>query len=119
MRFVLFTYPDPDYAARWDSMSAEERGASLQEHIAWFERYGDRITGGADLAWPKVIRSVRRRAGQPVTTDGPFVEAKELLGGVIMIDVPGWDEAMAMASEWPSLLQGPGAGVQVEAVTEH
>lgn len=38
---------------------------------------------------------------------------------MIMIDVPGWDEAMAMASEWPSLLQGAGAGVQVEAVTEH
>jgi len=66
-----------------------------------------------------VIRSVRRRAGQSVTTDGPFVEAKELLGGVIIVEVPGWDEAIAMAEEWPSLLQGPGAGVQVEAVTEH
>jgi hypothetical protein len=100
-------------------MSEEERAESLTEHIAWFERYGDRITGGADLAWPKVIRTVRRRAGQPLTTDGPFVEGKELLGGVILVDVPGWDEAMAMAEEWPSLLQGPGAGVQVEAVTEH
>jgi hypothetical protein len=119
MRFVLFTYPDPYYAARWDSMSEEERAVSLEEHTAWFARYGDRIRGGADLAWPKVIRTVRRRAGQPVTTDGPFVEAKELLGGVIIVEVPGWDDAIAMAGEWPSLLQGPGAGVQVEAVTEH
>jgi hypothetical protein len=54
-----------------------------------------------------------------VTTDGPFVEAKELLGGVIIVEVPGWDDAIAMAGEWPSLLQGPGAGVQIEAVTEH
>ena len=50
MRFVLFTYPDPDYAARWDAMSEEERAGSLTEHIAWFERYGDRIT--AAPTWP-------------------------------------------------------------------
>lgn len=119
MRFVLFTYPDPDYAARWDSMSDEERAGSLTEHIAWFERHGDRIRGGADLASPKVIRTVRRRADQPVTTDGPFVEGKELLGGVIIIEVDDWETAMAMAGEWPSLLQGPGADVQVEAVADH
>ena len=119
MRFVLFTYPDPDYAARWDSMSEEERAGSLTEHIAWFERHGERIRGGADLAWPKVVRTVRRRAGQPVTTDGPFVEGKELLGGVIIVEVDDWETAMSMAAEWPSLLQGPGAGVQVEAVAEH
>ena len=116
MRFVLFTYPDPDYAARWDAMSEEERAASLTEHNAWFEKYGDRITGGANLAWPKVIRSVRRRGGQPITTDGPFIEGKELVGGLIIVEVATWEEALAMAGEWPSLLQGPGAGVQVEAI---
>ena len=119
MRFVLFTYPDPDYAARWEEMSERERDESMSEHIAWFKRYRDRVQGGADLAWPKVIRTVRRRAGQPVTTDGPFVEGKELLGGVIMINVDGWETAMAMAAEWPSLLQGAGAGVQVEGVSDH
>lgn len=119
MRFVLFTYPDPDYAARWDAMSEDERAESLTEHIAWFGKYGDRIRAGADLAWPKVIRTIRRRAGQPITTDGPFIEAKEILGGVIIVEVDSWAEATAMAAEWPSLLQGPGAGVQVEAVAEH
>jgi len=53
MRFALFTYPDPDYAARWDSMSEGERAASLEEHVAWFARYGDRIRGGADLPGPR------------------------------------------------------------------
>lgn len=119
MRFVLFTYPDPDYAAGWDSMSEEKRAAALTEHLAWFERHAERIRGGADLAQPKVIRTVRRRAGQPVTTDGPFIEGKELLGGVIIVEVDGLDEACAMAAEWPSLLTGPGAGVQVEAVAGH
>jgi hypothetical protein len=119
MRFVLFTYPDPDYAERWLSLAEEERAASLEDHIAWFAKHGDRIRAGADLAWPKVSRTVRRRAGQPVMTDGPFIEGKELLGGVIIVEADSLDEACAMAAEWPSLLQGPGAGVQVEAVTEH
>ena len=119
MRFVLFTYPDPDYAERWMSLPEAEREAEVEEHNAWFAKFGDRIRGGADLAWPKVIRTVRRRAGQPVTTDGPFVEAKEILGGLIIVEVDGWEEATAMAEEWPSLNQGPGAGVQVEAVVDH
>ena len=119
MRFVLFTYPDPDYAARWTSLSDEVRAAELDEHNAWFAKYGDRIRGGADLAWPKVVRTVRRRRGDPVVTDGPFVEGKELLGGLIIVEVDTMEEATAMAAEWPSLNQGPGAGVQVEAVAEH
>lgn len=119
MRFMLFTYPDPDYASRWLSFSEEKRAASIADHVAWFAKYGNRIRAGADLAWPKVIRTIRRRAGQPVTTDGPFIEAKELLGGVIIVEVDTIDEAPAMAAEWPSLLQGPGAGVQLEAVAEH
>lgn len=119
MRFVLFTYPDPDYAARWTSLSEEERAAEIDEHNAWFAKYGERIRGGANLVYPKVIRTVRRRGGQPVTIDGPFIETKEILGGVIIVEVDGWDDATAMAAEWPSLNQGPGAGVQVEAVVEH
>ena len=119
MRFVLFTYPDPDYAERWPSLSEEEHAAEIAEHNVWFAKYGDGIRGGANLAFPKVIRTVRRRAGQPVTTDGPFVETKEILGGLIIVEVDGWDEATAMAEEWPSLEQGPGAGVQVEAVIDH
>jgi hypothetical protein len=119
MRFVLFTYPDPDYAARWTSLTDGERAAEIEEHNAWFEKYGDRIRGGANLVFPKVIRTVRRRAGQPVTTDGPFLETKEILGGLIIVEVDGWQEATAMAADWPSLNQGPGAGVQVEAVVDH
>jgi hypothetical protein len=45
--------------------------------------------------------------------------AKELLGGLIIVEVDTMEDATAMASEWPSLSQGPGAGVQVEAVAEH
>jgi hypothetical protein len=117
---VLFTYPDPDYAERWLDLTEAERDAETARHEEWFRRYGAWVVGGADLAWPKAIRTVRkRRKGEPVITDGPFVEGKELLGGLVIVEAASFDEAMAMAAEWPSLDQGPGAGVQVEAVTEH
>jgi hypothetical protein len=38
---------------------------------------------------------------------------------LIIVEVDSMEEATAMATEWPSLNQGPGAGVQVEAVAEH
>jgi hypothetical protein len=112
-RFVLFTYPDPDYAARWDSLSREDRQAEIDRHTAWFGKHGSHIQGGEELAWPQAIRTVRVRANQPVVTDGPFVEAKELLGGFIVIDAADMDEAIGIAGEWPALLQGPGAAVEV------
>jgi len=117
MRFVLFTYPDADYSAGWLDLPEPERQAEIERHNAWFARYGDRIRGGAELAWPKLVRSVRVRDDQPVVTDGPFVESKEILGGLIIVEADGIDEACEMAMSWPSLRQGPGAGVHVEAVS--
>lgn len=113
MRFVLFTYPDPDYAARYDQLSPEEQQAEVAHHMAWFERHRERIRGGEELGWPRETRVVRRRAGQPVVTDGPFAESKEVLGGFVVIDAADLDEAVRIAAEWPSLLQGEGARVDV------
>ena len=118
MKFALFTYPDPDYAAHYDNLPDDVRQAEIDEHNRWFAKHRDRIRGGTELAWPKVARTVRRRGGEPVITDGPFVEGKEILGGVIVVEAGSMDEAVAMAAEWPALQQGPGAGVQVEAVME-
>jgi hypothetical protein len=54
MRFVLFTHPDPNYAARWDAMSEESAPGRSMSTSPWFAKYGDWIRAGADLAWPKV-----------------------------------------------------------------
>ena len=114
-RFVLFTYPDPDYASRWLDMTEAERQAEIERHNVWFAKYRERIKGGEQLAWPKLVRTVRVRGDQPVVTDGPFVEGKELLGGFIVLEAEDMDEACAIAMEWPALHQGPGAAVHLEA----
>ena len=47
-----------------------------------------------------------------------YVEAKEFLGGFVILEADGWDEAVAMASEWPSLRSQPHAMVTLQKVFE-
>jgi hypothetical protein len=115
MRFVMFTFPDPEYAATWLEIDAAEREIEIDRHREWFARHRDKVAGGEELAWPIRARTVRRHRGEPVVTDGPFIESKEILGGFIVLDVADMDEATALAAEWPSLRHA-GSVVQVQAV---
>lgn len=54
-------------------------------------------------------RTVRWRNGRPLVTDGPFIEAKESVGGFGVIDVPDLETALEIASTWPA----PGHAVEV------
>src|SRR3712207_530449 len=115
--YVLFTYPDPDYARRWNDVPVEEREADIRAHVEWFRRHRERVRGGEELDWPRSWRTVRRRGGEPVVTDGPYVESKEIVGGFVVVAADSIEDACAMAAEWPSLRQGEGALVQVAPVT--
>jgi len=50
--------------------------------------------------------TVRVRAGKPITTDGPFAETKEVLGGFYLLDCKDLDEAIEMAAKIPGAKQG-------------
>jgi hypothetical protein len=50
--------------------------------------------------------TVRVRDGRVLTTDGPFAETKEVLGGYYIIDVPDLDAALAWASKMPNIAYG-------------
>ena len=58
---------------------------------------------------------MRVRAGDTLTTDGPFAETKEVLGGFYLIDVPGLDEALAWAAKMPNITYG---SVEVRPVVD-
>lgn len=109
MRFVMFTYPDPELAAVWDSLPPEETQADVERHVEWFRRHRERVLGGEELGWPQEVRTIRRRKGETVVTDGPFVESKEILGGFVVIEAPDLDAALRMAETWPSLDREGGA----------
>jgi hypothetical protein len=118
MRFVMFTFTDPDDAATWEQMSAEEQEADVERHRAWFAKYRDKVVGGEELDYPPIVKSLRpgRQSEGPVVTDGPFVETKEILGGFVIVEAADLDEAVRMAAEWPSLSSMPNATVQVQPV---
>ena len=63
----------------------------------------------------KSLRPGRQGDGISVT-DGPYVETKELLGGFVIIDAADMDEAIAIASEWPSLATQSMATVQLQPI---
>ena len=56
---------------------------------------------GDQLAPPRRARTVRVRGGSPVVTDGPFVEAKEAIGGFDLLECESLEEAVAIAAKHP------------------
>jgi len=70
------------------------------------------FTGG--LHAPSSVTVVRLRDGDVVTTDGPYVEGKELIGGFALVEVADLDEAIAMARTWPGR-----SAVEVRPLVDH
>jgi hypothetical protein len=99
----LLIFRDPDPAAL-DALSPEQRQQLLEQWNAWYERLSGQ--GKVDLGRPleptgRVVRWVSGRV-----TDGPFVEAKEAIGGFFLLKVSGLDEATEIARMCPGLRYG-------------
>ncbi len=116
MRYVLFNWITPEDVAAWESWTPEEQQADVERHMDWFRKYRDHIGGGEELGEPRSVKTLRpgRQGEGVVVTDGPYVETKELLGGFVVLETDTFDEALAIASEWPSLSAMPNAIVQVQ-----
>ena len=97
---LMFMHADDERAGR----SEAEQKATYAKVGTWWEEHSKagRLLGGEELAAPSTATTVRHTAKGPVVTDGPYLEAKELIGGYGLIDVPSLDEAIAMAKTWPA-----------------
>lgn len=67
----------------------------------WWQENQGVIKGGERLDLSRTATTVRRVNGQMKVSDGPFIEAKEHVGGYALIDVPDLDAAIALAKSWP------------------
>ncbi len=103
------------------TMTEEDRAASpelrdqYERTSKWFADYVQvgKVVGGEELKGPETATTVRFSSGKPMVTDGPFIEAKEIIGGFAVVDVADLDEALEMAKSWP------GGDVEVRPVVEH
>ena len=112
MQFMLLIYDDE---ALWERMAEEERGKIMQDYFAFTNELKD--TGkyvSADPLQPSATaKLVRVRDGEVGTTDGPFTETKEQLGGYYLVDVDTEEEALEWAAKIPSARVGT---IEVRAV---
>ena len=105
MQYMLLIYDDE---AQWESLSEEERGAIVQEYFALTSDLRERgaFVAGAPLQPTSTATTVRVRDAETVTTDGPFAETKEQLGGYYLIEADSIDEALEWAAKIPSARVG-------------
>jgi len=101
MQYMLLIYDDRQ---TWADMSEADRGALMQEYFAYTDelREAGKLVSADALQPTETAKSVRIREGEVSTTDGPFAETKEVLGGYYLIDVDTVDEALGWAAKIPS-----------------
>jgi len=99
----------------WEQLSEDERQTQMQEYMALSQRPETR--GGADLGDLASATTVRVDNGDAVTTDGPFAETKEHLGGFYLVECDNLDDALAFAAKIPAARNG--GAIEVRPVVEH
>jgi hypothetical protein len=93
----------------WEALS--EANGDFDSLVSWWAglRASGKITAGAQLAPPSKAITVSWRGQDPIVTDGPYLEAKETVGGFGILDVDSAEEALGIASSWPAKV-----GIRIE-----
>jgi hypothetical protein len=111
MRFLFLIHGDSEAEA---AMTAEERRAMVDEHIAYSAGLRERgvyVLGEALSGEAAVVRP----GESALVTDGPFAETKEGIGGIYIVECGSRDEALELAGGVP---QSPGVAVEVLTIAD-
>jgi hypothetical protein len=105
MQYLLLIY---DAETVWDTMPEDQRNAMFAEYGTFSEgiKKSGNFRAGEALKPVSTATTVRVREGKTLTTDGPFAETKEQLGGFYLIEAKDLDEATAIAARIPSAKVG-------------
>jgi hypothetical protein len=105
MQYLCLIYTNESADAR---MTQEEGKAIMGEYFAFTEgiKKSGHYVGGNPLQPTKTASTVRVRQGKVSTTDGPFAETKEQLGGYYLIEAKDLNDAIQVASKIPAARSG-------------
>ena len=97
MKYMLLIYNDP---TAWNPADGDK---IMGEYMAFTQEILDsgEMVSGDPLQGVETATSVRVRDGKRTTTDGPFAETKEVLGGYYLVDVKDLDRAIELAAKIP------------------
>jgi hypothetical protein len=118
MKYMLLIHqgdaPTPRDAEAWGRLSEDEQRAVYQSYGEINGTAG--VTSGQELAEPGTATTVRVQDGTTLTTDGPFVEVKEAIGGYLFFEADDLDAAIALAAKVPAARMG--GAVEVRPIVE-
>ena len=105
MKYMLLIYLAEQ---GWGKLTEDERQSIYAEYGKFTQEIiaSGHYVDGSELHPVSTATSVRVRDGKQLTTDGPFAETKEQLGGYYLIKADNLDEAIAIAARIPSARQG-------------
>jgi hypothetical protein len=110
MKYVALIYADAD---GWEAVPEDERQKISEKYMALAREPVS--VGGEQLEDADTATTVRVRDGETLTTDGPFAETKEQLGGYYLLDCGSLDEAIEFAARIPAAERG---AVEVRPLVE-
>ncbi|MGD9571325.1 MAG: YciI family protein [Thermoleophilia bacterium] len=117
MKYMLLIHhgetPVPGQDA-WDALSREQQESVSAAYQALNATPG--VTPGQYMQPPDAATTVRVADGRTLTTDGPFAETKDALGGYLFLEADDLDAAIAVAARIPAAYMG--GGVEIRPLVE-
>jgi hypothetical protein len=102
-QYLMLIYQDE---SGWAAAGEQRGGQMLDEYRQFGERNASAILNGNALQSVDTATTVRRDGDDHVTTDGPFAETKEALGGYYLVEAADLDEAIGIAKQIPAYFGG-------------
>jgi hypothetical protein len=114
MKYMLLIHSGGEVWSRFERLSEEEQRQILGEYLALSELPG--VIAGHQLHPADTATTVRVEDGRTLTTDGPFIDAKEELGGYFLYEADNLDAALELAARIPAARMG--GAIEVRPVVE-
>jgi hypothetical protein len=113
MTYLLQIYSSTEMTD-YEALSELQKSALTAEYMAIAQSPG--MLGGHQLQGPETATTVRVQDGQTLTTDGPFAETKEAVGGYYLYEADDLDAAIELAARIPAARMG--GAIEVRPVVE-
>ncbi len=118
MKYILLihqgTTPTPNDPDAWAALSPEEQQAVYQAYGEINQTPG--VTPGVQMQPPETATTVRVNGSGTLTTDGPFAELKDAIGGYLIVEASDLDAAIELAAKVPAARMG--GAVEVRPLVE-